>query len=100
MLHTDAYSSLPEAYNVMIVSQNNPYWSVMHANTYKYGFSGAESNFYYSFDHAYDLNGYTHRVDEGRRVWDNPATPITNAGSPHASQGHSPSSNSSSEERK
>ncbi|XP_078158487.1 RING/U-box superfamily protein [Carex rostrata] len=79
--------------------QNNPYWSVMHANTYKYGFSGAESNFYYNFDHAYDLNEYTHRVDEGRRVWDNPTTPLTNLGSPHGGQGHSPNSNSSSEER-
>jgi hypothetical protein len=96
----DVYQcSLADTYNIIIVSQNNPYWSVMQANTYKYGFSGADSNFYYSFDQAYDLNEYTHRVDEGR-VWDNPTIPIRNVGSPHASQGRSPSSNSSSEERK
>jgi E3 ubiquitin-protein ligase BIG BROTHER and related proteins len=92
--------SLSDTYNIIIVSQNNPYWSVMHANTYKYGFSGAESNFFCSFDQAYDLNEYAQRADEGRRVWDNPTTPITNVGSPHARQGHSPISNSSSEERK
>ena len=51
---------------------------MMHANSYKYGYS-APGN-YYSYTHAYDIDDYMHRADGGRRIWDN-TTPVNNVDS-------------------
>ncbi|KAL5209886.1 hypothetical protein ABZP36_005509 [Zizania latifolia] len=60
--------------------QANPYWAMMHTNSYKYGYSGAGN--YYSYGHAYDMNDYMHRADGGRRIWEN-TTPVNNTESPN-----------------
>ncbi|XP_006649482.2 E3 ubiquitin-protein ligase BIG BROTHER isoform X1 [Oryza brachyantha] len=60
--------------------QANPYWAMMHTNSYKYGYSGAGN--YYSYGHVYDMNDYMHRADGGRRIWDN-TTPVNNTESPN-----------------
>ncbi|KAH0449704.1 hypothetical protein IEQ34_020396 [Dendrobium chrysotoxum] len=52
--------------------QGNSYWPMMHANLYKYGFSGSIGNSYYNFSQLYELNEYAPRLDGGRRVWENP----------------------------
>ncbi|KAK8933942.1 E3 ubiquitin ligase BIG BROTHER [Platanthera zijinensis] len=51
----------------------NSYWSMMQANSYKYGFSGSVGNSYYSFCQLYELNDLVPRLDGGRRVWENHA---------------------------
>ncbi|PUZ42598.1 hypothetical protein GQ55_9G595300 [Panicum hallii var. hallii] len=58
--------------------QGNPYWAMMHTNSYKYGYS-APGN-YYSYAHVYDIDDYMHRADGGRRIWDN-TTPVNNVDS-------------------
>ncbi|KAL6660196.1 hypothetical protein ACP70R_002318 [Stipagrostis hirtigluma subsp. patula] len=58
--------------------QANPYWSMMHTNSYKYGYSGAGN--YYSYGHVYDIDDYMNRTEGGRRVWDN-TTPVNNVDS-------------------
>ena len=58
--------------------QGNPYWAMMHTNSYKYGYSGPGN--YYSYAHVYDIDDYMHRADGGRRVWDN-TTPANNVDS-------------------
>ncbi|AQL09339.1 E3 ubiquitin ligase BIG BROTHER [Zea mays] len=58
--------------------QGNPYWTMMHTNSYKYGYSGSGN--YYSYAHAYDIDDYMHRTDGGRRTWDN-TTPVNNVDS-------------------
>lgn len=60
--------------------QADPYWTVMHTNSYKYGYSGAGN--YYSYGHVYDMNDYMHRADGGRRIWDN-TTPVNSIESPN-----------------
>jgi len=50
--------------------QGNPYWSMMHTSSYKYGYSGSGSNPYYSFSNAYEINDYAPRLDSGRRMWE------------------------------
>jgi E3 ubiquitin-protein ligase BIG BROTHER-like protein len=75
--------------------QANPYWAMMHTNSYKYGYSGAGN--YYSYGHVYDMNDYMHRADGGRRIWDN-ATPVNNTESPNVvlQGGETPHANTSS----
>lgn len=58
--------------------QGNPYWAMMHTNSYKYGYSGPGN--YYTYAHVYDIDDYMHRADGGRRVWDN-TTPANNVDS-------------------
>lgn len=41
--------------------QGNPYWAMMHTNSYKYGYSGPGN--YYSYAHVYDIDDYMHRAD-------------------------------------
>ncbi|KAJ6802005.1 E3 ubiquitin ligase BIG BROTHER-like [Iris pallida] len=67
-----SYAQADVALAEALQDQGNPYWSMMHTNSYKYGFSGSASNPYYSFSHAYEIN-YMPRLDGGRRVWENPA---------------------------
>ncbi|XP_066357236.1 E3 ubiquitin-protein ligase BIG BROTHER-like [Miscanthus floridulus] len=59
--------------------QGNPYWAMMHTNSYKYGYSGPGN--YYSYAHVYDIDDYMHRADGGCRVWDNttPANSVDSA---------------------
>lgn len=77
LTYAQADVALAEAFQ----DQGNPYWSMMHTNLYKYGFSGSGSNSYYSFGHAYEINDYAPRLDGGRRAWDN-TTSLNNVGSP------------------
>ncbi|XP_072981365.1 E3 ubiquitin-protein ligase BIG BROTHER isoform X1 [Typha angustifolia] len=95
------YAQADVALAEALQDQNNPYWSMMHTSSYKYGFSGPGSSSYYSFGHVYDLHDYTHRLDGGRRVWDNPA-PLSNVDSPqmvlHGGEAPSSSASSSTEE--
>ncbi|KAL5679355.1 hypothetical protein ACJX0J_005740, partial [Zea mays] len=56
----------------------NPYWAMMHTNSYKYGYSGPGN--YYSYAHVYDIDDYMRRADGGRRIWDN-TTPVNNVDS-------------------
>lgn len=51
--------------------QGNSNWSMMQANSYKYGFSGSVGNSYYNFCQLYELNDLVPRLDGGRRVWEN-----------------------------
>ncbi|KAK8943850.1 E3 ubiquitin ligase BIG BROTHER [Platanthera guangdongensis] len=64
--YTQADMFLAEA----LQDQGNSYWSMMHANPYKYGFSGSIGNSYYNFSQLYDFNEYALRLDGGRRLWD------------------------------
>ncbi|KAK8923950.1 E3 ubiquitin ligase BIG BROTHER [Platanthera zijinensis] len=72
--YTQADMFLAEA----LQDQGNSYWSMMHANPYKYGFSGSIGNSYYNFSQLYDFNEYALRLDGGRRLWDNsvPSTSV------------------------
>uniref|UniRef100_A0A0D9VQ40 RING-type domain-containing protein n=1 Tax=Leersia perrieri TaxID=77586 RepID=A0A0D9VQ40_9ORYZ len=60
--------------------QANPYWAMMHTNSYKYGYSGAGN--YYNYGPVYDMNDYMHRADGGRRIWES-TTPVNNTESPN-----------------
>ncbi|KAG0455592.1 hypothetical protein HPP92_024884 [Vanilla planifolia] len=55
--------------------QGNPYWPMMHANSYKYGFSSSIGSSYYSIGQLYELNEYAPRSDGGRRVWESTSPP-------------------------
>ncbi|KAJ6814852.1 E3 ubiquitin ligase BIG BROTHER-like [Iris pallida] len=68
-----SYAQADVALAEALQDQGNPYWSMMHTSSYKYGFSGSVSSPYYSFSHAYEMNDYVPRLDGGRRLWDNPA---------------------------
>jgi hypothetical protein len=68
---------LTHSYLVALV-QANPYWSMMHTNSYKYAYSGAGN--YFSHGNVYDVDDYIHRADVGRRIWDNSA-PVNNSDS-------------------
>lgn len=72
LTYAQADVALAEAFQ----DQGNPYWAMMHTNSYKYGFSGSGSNSYYNFSHAYEVNDYVPRLDGGRRQWENPAPGI------------------------
>jgi hypothetical protein len=88
------------SYLVALV-QANPYWSMMHTNSYKYAYSGAGN--YFSYGNVYDVDDYIHRTDVGRRIWDNSA-PANNSDSTNVVQqsGEAPrtTANSSAEECK
>ncbi|KAK3150623.1 hypothetical protein QOZ80_3AG0235590 [Eleusine coracana subsp. coracana] len=58
--------------------QANPYWSMMHTNSYKYAYSGAGN--YYSYANVYEVDDYMRRADVGRRIWDD-STPVNNTDS-------------------
>lgn len=96
--YTQADMFLTEA----LLDQGNSYWSMMNANSYKYGFSGSIGNSYYSFSQSYDLSDYTSRLDEGRRLWESPLPP-NNVELPHLASdgpgGVEATSNSYTEER-
>lgn len=53
--------------------QGNAYHSTVHTSSFKYGFSSAASDSYYSFGHAYEINCFTPQLDAARRMWDDPA---------------------------
>ncbi|GJN08922.1 hypothetical protein PR202_ga26883 [Eleusine coracana subsp. coracana] len=65
------------SYLVALV-QANPYWSMMHTNSYKYAYSGAGN--YYSYANVYEVDDYMRRADVGRRIWDD-STPVNNTDS-------------------
>ncbi|XP_020590679.1 E3 ubiquitin ligase BIG BROTHER-like isoform X2 [Phalaenopsis equestris] len=82
--------------------QGNPYWSMMHANSYKYGFSGSIGSSYYNFSQLYELNDYAPRLDGRRRQWENPLpsgnVEVPQVG-PYGSGGAEPTANTNTEER-
>ncbi|URE29377.1 E3 ubiquitin ligase BIG [Musa troglodytarum] len=63
---TDANSA--EAFQ----DQGNAYHSTVQTTSFKYGFSSAASDSYYSFGHAYEINCFTPQLDAARRMWDDP----------------------------
>jgi hypothetical protein len=83
--------------------QANPYWSMMHTNSYKYAYSGAGN--YFSYGNVYDVDDCMYRVDDGHRIWDD-STPVNNTDSanvvPQGQGGETPSAtaNSTAEECK
>ncbi|ONK59763.1 uncharacterized protein A4U43_C08F10290 [Asparagus officinalis] len=68
-----SYAQADVALVEALQDQGNPYWSMMHTSSYKYGYSGSGNNPYYSFSNSYEINDYVPRLDGGRRVWDDSA---------------------------
>ncbi|WOL11675.1 hypothetical protein Cni_G20439 [Canna indica] len=69
LTYPQSVANLPEAFQ----DQGNTYWSTIHTSLYKYGFSSPASSSYYSFSHAYEVNGFTSQLDASRCTWDDPA---------------------------
>lgn len=69
-----SYAQADVALAEALQDQANPYWSMMHTSSYKYGgFPGSGSNPYYSYSNSYEINDYVPRLDGGRRVWESSA---------------------------